>query len=171
MKYIILSIIIISNIFANNSLESKDFDIKKFSGLWYEIARTENSYQENCVASSVEYILLEDNTYDVFNRCFENDLNGKLIQYNGSAKKIEENNISKLKMRYFYFFTKEYNIFYLNEYKTAVVANDDLSNVWIMSRTPSINKNELKSIINKLESKMNTSQLIFTKLDSKGRYK
>jgi lipocalin len=171
VKFIVLSFFLISNILANKSLEPQDFSVQKFSGLWYEIARTGNSYQENCVASSVEYKLLEDETYDVFNRCFENRLDGKLIEYNGSAKKIQENNNSKLKMRYFYIFTKQYNIIYLNDYKTAVVANDDYSNLWIMSRTANINKDELNKIIEDLKNKIDTSKLIFTKLDPKGRYK
>ena len=96
MKFIVLSFFLISNILANKSLESQHFNIREFSGLWYEIARIENSYQKNCVASSVEYKLLSDDTYDVFNRCFENNLDGKLIEYNGRTKKIEENNNSNL---------------------------------------------------------------------------
>ena len=74
-------------------------------------------------------------------------------------------------MRYFIFFTKEYNVIYINNYKTAVVANDDFSSLWIMSRTPFINNEELENILNNLKNKMNTSKLIFTKLDPKGRYK
>lgn len=171
MKYFLI-LLITSNLFANSSFTNKDFSMEKFSGLWYEIARMPNSYQETCVASSVEYILQDDNSYDVFNRCFENSINGKLIEYEGSAKKIQsKNNISKLKMRYFYVFTSEYNIIYINDYKTAVVSNDDFSSVWIMSRVPSINDDELKMILNNLDKKMNTNDLIFTKLDSKGRYK
>ena len=170
MKYIFI-ILLPSFLFANTPLENQDFDIKKFSGLWYEIARVENSFQTSCVASSVEYILQNDNSYDVYNRCFEKELDGKLIEYNGSATKIEENNTSKLKMRYFLFFTQEYNIIYINNYKTAVVTNDDFSNVWIMSRTPSINENELQFILEKLKTKMNTSDLLFTKLHPKGKYK
>lgn len=170
MKYIFI-ILLPSFLFANTPLENQDFDIKKFSGLWYEIARVENSFQTSCVASSVEYILQNDDSYDVYNRCFEKELDGKLIQYNGIAIKIEENNTSKLKMRYFLFFTQEYNIIYINDYKTAVVSNDDFSNVWIMSRTPFINENELQLILEKLKTKMNTSDLLFTKLHSKGKYK
>ncbi len=170
MKYFFI-LFFTTTLFSNNSLENQDFNIKKFSGLWYEIARMENSYQTSCVASSVEYVLQKNNTYNVFNRCFENSLDGKLIEYNGSAKKISNNNISKLKMRYFIFFTKEYNVIYINNYKTAVVANDDFSSLWIMSRTPFINNEELENILNNLKNKMNTSKLIFTKLDPKGRYK
>ena len=162
MKFLFLTIFFYSSFFANTSI-----DVKKFSGLWYEIARIENSFQTSCVASSVEYKLQEDNTYNVYNRCFENELNGKLIEYNGFAK-LENN---QLFMRYFFIFRTSYNIKYLNNYETAVVANDDYSNLWIMSRTPNINKNELEKILDDLKNKMDISKLIFTKLDPKGRYK
>ena len=162
MKFLFLSIFFSSSIFANTSI-----DIKKFSGLWYEVARIENSFQTSCVASSVEYKLQENNTYDVYNRCFENELNGKLIEYNGFAK-LENN---QLFMRYFFVFRTSYKIEYLNDYKTAVVSNDDYSNLWIMSRTPNIEKNELEKILNELKNKMDISKLVFTKLDPKGRYK
>jgi apolipoprotein D and lipocalin family protein len=59
----------------------------------------------------------------------------------------------------------------LNDYKTAVVVNDDYSNLWIMSRVQNIDKNELEKILNDLKNKMDISKLVFTKLDSKGRYK
>ena len=121
MKYIFI-ILLPSFLFANTPLENQDFDIKKFSGLWYEIARVENSFQTSCVASSVEYILQNDDSYYVYNRCFEKELDGKLIQYNGSAIKIEENNTSKLKMRYFLFFTQEYNI-------TTIINSHDMNSV------------------------------------------
>jgi lipocalin len=166
VKLIFITFLFLPQLFASSS-----FDIKKFSGLWYEIARIDTSFQKDCVASSVEYILDEKDSYKVFNRCFEKELDSKLIQYEGSAKVLEnENNIS-LKMRYFYFFTSKYEIHYLNNYKTAVIKNDDFSNLWIMSRTPSIDNKELKTIINDLENKMDTSKLVFTKLDPKGRYK
>ena len=162
MKYIFLIIFFLSPIFANTPV-----DIKKFSGLWYEIARLENSFQTSCVASSVEYKLQAYNTYDVYNRCFENELDGKLIEYNGSAK-LENN---ELFMRYFLVFTSSYKIEYLNNYQTAVIVNDDYSNLWIMSRSPNIDKYELEKILKDLKTKMDISKLVFTKLDPKGRYK
>ncbi|QKF66968.1 lipocalin domain-containing protein [Arcobacter venerupis] len=170
MKYLYLIFFLLSTIYANNSFKN-DFDMKKFSGLWYEIARIENSFQTSCVASSVEYDLQEDSSYKVFNRCFDSSLDGKLIEYTGFAKKIEENQNIKLQMRYFYIFTSQYEVTYINDYKTAVVTNDDYSNLWIMSRTPNIQKEELEKILNNLKNKMNTSKLVFTKLDPKGRYK
>ncbi|PWE21889.1 lipocalin family protein [Aliarcobacter skirrowii] len=162
MKILLFIFLFISFSFSKDSI-----DKVKFSGLWYEIARVENKFQTSCVASSVEYKVQDDGTYNVFNRCFENELNGKLIEYNGFAK-LEDN---QLYMRYFFIFRSSYNIDYINDYKTAVVANDDYSNLWIMSRTPSINKDELDNILKDLENKMDISKLTFTKLDPKGRYR
>ena len=162
MKILLFIFLFISFSFSKDSI-----DKVKFSGLWYEIARVENKFQTSCVASSVEYVLEDDGTYNVFNRCFENELNGKLIEYNGFAK-LEDN---QLYMRYFFIFRSSYNIEYINDYKTAVVANSDYSNLWIMSSTANINKDELNKIIEDLKNKIDTSKLIFTKLDPKGRYK
>lgn len=162
MKILLLIFLFISFSFSKDSI-----DKVKFSGLWYEIARVENKFQTSCVASSVEYVLEDDGTYNVFNRCFENELNGKLIEYSGFAK-LEDN---QLYMRYFFIFRSSYKIDYINDYKTVVVANSDYSNLWIMSRSPSINKDELDNILKDLENRMDISKLTFTKLDPKGRYR
>jgi len=162
-----LKILLFIFLFISFSFSKDSIDKVKFSGLWYEIARVENKFQTSCVASSVEYVLEDDGTYNVFNRCFENELDGKLIEYNGFAK-LENN---ELFMRYFLVFRTSYKIEYLNDYQTAVVVNDDYSNLWIMSRTPNIDKNELEKILKDLKNKMDISKLVFTKLDPKGRYK
>ena len=88
--------------------------------------------------------------------------------YEAIFKSLEDN---QLYMRYFFIFRSSYKIDYINDYKTAVVANSDYSNLWIMSRAPSINKDELDNILKDLENKMDISKLTFTKIDPKGRYR
>ncbi len=136
-------------------------DTKKFSGLWYEIARTYNSYEKECVASSVEY-LLEDDGYDVYNRCLQNSFDGKLIEYHGKGTSLNGKDMSGLKLTYFYVFSKKYRVIYLNDYKFAVLSDDGYKNLWIMSRTPKMPKAELAMILNSLNKKMDTQKLIFT---------
>ncbi|AXX91614.1 hypothetical protein CPU12_04745 [Malaciobacter molluscorum LMG 25693] len=147
--------------------------IEKFSGLWYEIARTPNSYQENCVASSVEYVL-KNNEYKIYNRCFENEIGGKLISYNGvgqSASK-NKNSVAKIDMTYFWIFTKRYNIAYIDkDYKSALVTDEDNEHIWIMSRTPKMKKKKLDLILDKLKDHIDLNTLIYTKQDKQGRYK
>ena len=146
-------------------------DPKDFSGLWYEIARTPNSYEENCVAATVEYELVDENEYKVTNRCFEYEIGGDLRVYRGVAEPYNSSNMSQIKKTYYWIFSKEYRIIHLDDYKTAVMVDDEMENVWIMNREPFLKKEKLDSIILTLAKYMDTSKLIFTEQDKNGRYK
>lgn len=142
---------------------------KEFSGLWYEIARTYNDYEKNCVAATVQYDLKTQNTYEVTNRCFDGKIGGDLIIYNGKGKTIIPNSASKIALTYFWVFTREYQIIHWDD-TYAVMASNDLQNLWIMSRTPQMPKATLDTILQKLSSVMDTQKLIYTPQDKQGRY-
>ncbi len=145
---------------------------EKFSGLWYEIARTYNSYQEDCVASSVEYIHDEDDAYTIYNRCFEKVIGGDLIEYKGVATPYKDDSFSQINLTYYLFFTKKYQIIYLDDaYETAVMADEDLEQLWIMHRKPMIDQEKLSIVTTLLARHMDLSKLIYTLQDMKGRYK
>jgi len=171
MKALFILLIAFVSLYSNSPKAVEYVNPKQFSGLWYEIARTYNSFEHSCVASTVEYQLKEQNEYKVFNRCFENEIGGEKIEYKGIAKAQENKSMSKLKMTYLWIFTNEYKVVYLNNYKSAVVVNDDMEYVWIMSRTPKMQENEFKKIVNFLDKYMNTKDLIITPQDEKGRYR
>lgn len=171
MKYTIF-ILFSTLLLSKSPIPVPHVDIKKFSGLWYEMARTYNSYQKECVASSVEYKLQEDNTYNVYNRCFEKVIGGELIEYSGKAKPANGDSMSKIDMTYYYIFTQEYRVIHLEkDYSAAVVADKEMDKVWVMSRTPKLQKKTFKRILAKLEKKMDIERLIYTPQDKKGRYK
>lgn len=143
---------------------------KEFSGLWYEIARTPNDYEKNCVAASVEYTLTSTDKYEVTNRCFDTKIGGDLIIYNGIGKTLLPGSAAKLRLTYFWVFSRDYHLYhYDNDY--AVMASDDFENVWIMSRTPHLSKEKLSVALKKLASAMDTKRLIYTPQDANGRYK
>lgn len=157
---------------ANAPAPVAHVDVEEFSGLWYEVARTYNSYQKDCVASSVEYELQKDSTYKVFNRCFENVIGGDLIEYKGTAESTNGNSMSKIDMTYFYIFTREYRVIHLEkDYSAVVVADKEMDQVWVMSRKPKLAKRKLNKILAKLEKNMDLKRLIYTPQDPKGRYK
>jgi len=171
MKYLNLIFLLILTLHANTLQPVSYVSPSKFSGLWYEIARTYNSFQERCVASSVEYKLVEPLEYKVFNRCFDTVIGGELIEYTGSAEPKEGKSMSSIDMTYFWIFTKNYNVYYIeDDYSYAVVADENFEQVWIMSRKPTMPKNKLESIEEFLSKTMDTKRLIYTPQDKRGRY-
>jgi len=173
MKNLILIVLLVHSLIGS-SLELVPYvSPQKFSGLWYEIARTYNSYQDKCVASSVEYILEEESEYEVRNRCFDTTIGGELIEFKGSAEPSDKNNnMSKIDMTYFWIFTKRYEVYYLEaDYSTAIVSDSEFKQLWIMSRTPTMQEEKLKKILALLKNKIDLKNLIYTPQDAKGRYK
>ena len=171
MKYLILTLLSIVTP-SSQAVEPVAFvSASKFSGLWYEIARTNNTYQEKCVASTVEYKLVEPLEYKVFNRCFDTVIGGDLIEYSGTAEPRDGKSMSSIDMTYFWLFTKTYNVYYLeDDYSYAVVADKSFEQVWIMSRTPSMPKEKFSKITEYISAEMNIEELIYTPQDEKGRY-
>ncbi len=171
MKYLILTLLIITSINADNLKPVPFVSASKFSGLWYEIARTYNSYQDKCVASTVEYRLVKPLEYDVFNRCFDTTIGGDLIEFSGTAEPEQGESMSSIDMTYFWIFTKNYNVYYLeSDYSYAVVADEDFEQVWIMSRKPFMPKKKLSEITTYLSGSMDLKNFIYTPQDKKGRY-
>jgi apolipoprotein D and lipocalin family protein len=172
MKYLITLLLAITIIHAERLEPVPYVSPAKFSGLWYEIARTYNSYQDRCVGSSVEYRHVEPFEYEVFNRCFDTKIGGELIEYSGSAEPAEGESMSSIDMTYFWVFTKNYNVYYLQEdYAYAVVADKDFEQVWIMSREPLMPKQKLNEILSYLSQAFDPKKLIYTPQDKEGRYK
>ena len=172
MKQLLLFLLLVLCVNASTLQRVSYVSPQKFSGLWYEIARTYNSYQEDCVASSVEYVLETENEYRVYNRCFDTTIGGELIEFSGTATPSQGRTMSRISMTYFWIFTKEYGVYYLeDDYTSALVADENFEQVWIMSREPFMKETTLKKIEELLASQINLKRLIYTPQDKKGRYK
>ncbi|XPV70380.1 MAG: lipocalin family protein [Halarcobacter sp.] len=160
----ILFFVIVQTFAYANAPKPVDFvDPKKFSGLWYELARTYNSFEKDCVGSTVEYTPTSKLVYSVKNRCFEKDFSSKTIEYNGTAVPLDGNNFSQIKKTYFWIFSSTYRLIYLNDnYTLAIMTDEEMEHVWIMSRKAIIKKEKLEKLTIWLSNYMNINRLIYT---------
>jgi apolipoprotein D and lipocalin family protein len=125
-------------------------DLQKYIGKWYEIAKIPNSFQSNCARNTTaKYKLRSDGRLDVINRCVEKD--GSVNEAHGIAKVVDKKTNSKLEVSFvrilgINLFWGDYWIIGLDkDYNYAVVGTPSRKYGWILSRTPKLSKEQMKS--------------------------
>lgn len=128
-----------------------NIDLKRYTGKWYEIARLPNRFQKGCVNTTAKYTLLEDGSIEVLNECGK----GKNIdRIKGKAKVADKGEMAKLKVTFFWPFYAPYWIIGLGkDYEWAVVGTPSRKYLWLLSRTPKMDKILYQSILEDIRSK------------------
>jgi len=116
-----------------------EVDVERYLGLWYEIARFPNSFEEGCVKVTARYEKRPDGTLSVTNTCFaELEDSAPRDVARGRAKIVNEAN-SKLKVSFFGPFYGDYWILRVNEsYTYALVGEPEGRYLWLLARAPRI---------------------------------
>lgn len=118
-----------------------DFKPKKYLGKWYEIARLNYRFEKNLNNVTADYSLNEDGSIKVLNKGYDY-LNHQWRSTTGKAVFRGDRSSGKLKVSFFGPFYSGYNVIALDpEYRYALVAGNDLSYLWILSREKSIPTN------------------------------
>ncbi len=132
-------------------------DLKKYAGLWYEISKIPNSFQDQCAyGTTAEYKIDEDGEITVINKCYNED--GELDIADGVAKVVDEKTNARLEVSFVSFlgirpFWGDYWIIGLDEnYKWAIVGTPNRKYGWILSRTPFLPDETLNTIYDILKS-------------------
>ena len=129
----------------------KDLDINRYLGKWYEIARYDHRFERGLVGVSATYSLRNDGKIKVVNSGFKETLDGKRSDATGKAKIPDPTTPSKLKVSFFWFFYGDYFVLELEEnYQWAVIGSSSDKFLWILSRTPQMDKNVYNNLLNNL---------------------
>ena len=143
----------------------KNFDPERYLGTWYEIARLDHSFERGLERVTAKYSFRDDGGIKVVNRGFD-PLKNEWKEAIGKAYFVKTSDIGRLKVSFFGPFYGGYNIILLDhkDYSWSVVCGPNRSYLWILARTPHLEK----SIIDELISKVNdygfkTEKLIFVK--------
>ncbi len=110
-------------------------DLKKYQGLWYEIARLPNFFERKLKCVSATYTLRDDGKISVLNSGNYITDTQKHTSTNGVAWAPDPKSPAKLKVQFFWPFSGDYWIMYLEkDYKYVVVGDPDRKYLWILAR-------------------------------------
>lgn len=116
----------------------RPFEMEKYLGTWYEIARFDFRFEKNLDNTTAHYSLNTDGSIKVVNRGY-NYKTGKWKQATGKAKWVGAHDEAMLKVSFFGPFYSGYNVIVLdNGYQYALVCGKNRDYLWILSREKSI---------------------------------
>jgi apolipoprotein D and lipocalin family protein len=126
------------------------FDLNRYPGKWYEIARLDHSFERNMVKVSANYEKIDKGGIRVVNRGF-NKKSGKWKEVEGRAYFIDQENIGSLKVSFFGPFYGGYHVIALDKdnYQYAMVTGPSKSYLWILARDKTLDKKILSDLISK----------------------
>lgn len=110
-------------------------DIDRYAGLWYEIARYENSFECGMTRVTATYTLRPDGKIRVENAGYKNGVKKHAV---GRAYCPDTGEPGRLKVAFFLWFYSDYYVLELDEedYGYALVGSSSDKYLWILSRTP-----------------------------------
>jgi apolipoprotein D and lipocalin family protein len=142
-----------------------DFDINRYLGKWYEIARLDHPFERGLENVSADYSLRSDGGVKVINRGY-NPEEKEWKQAEGKAYFVGESNVGQLKVSFFGPFYGGYNIIALDKtgYSYSMVCGPDRSYLWILSRTPEMDALLLSELVSQAKGLgFETDTLIYVK--------
>jgi apolipoprotein D and lipocalin family protein len=143
------------------------FEVNRYLGKWYEIARLDHSFERGLNNVSAEYSLRSDGTIRVLNRGYNVNKN-EWQEAEGRAKFMGSTDVASLKVSFFGPFYGGYNIVELDKqnYQYVMIVGNDRSYLWILSRTPTLDPNIRKKLVEKAKDlSFPVDQLIFVNHD------
>lgn len=139
-----------------------NFDLNRYMGRWYEIARYDHRFERNLERCEAYYTLEPTGKIGVRNSGI-NTKTGLLKIADGKAKAGKYP--GQLRVSFFLFFYSDYNVLALGDnYEWALVGSRSPKYLWILSRTPSLSDATIEHILSiARERGYNTDDLIWVR--------
>ena len=134
-------------------------DVPRYLGTWYEIAKFPNWFQKKCVSNTqAVYSVRPDGNLKVLNSCKTAD--GEISQAEGTARQIGASDSPKLEVRFAPAWLSflpmvwgDYWVIDLDpQYQVAAVSDPRREYLWVLSRTPQIDKKVYDALLLRLQN-------------------
>ncbi|MDJ0957945.1 MAG: lipocalin family protein [Arenicellales bacterium] len=124
-----------------------DFELERYLGKWYEIARLDHSFERGLDRVTAEYSLRKDGGIQVVNKGFSVE-NKDWKEIKGKAYFVRDSDEGYLKVSFFGPFYGSYVVFDLDiDYQYAFVSGVNTSYLWLLARTPTVSEALLERFI------------------------
>lgn len=128
------------------------FDVHRYAGTWYEIARIDHRFEKGLINTSAEYALNADGTMKVVNKGYHPEKQTwKMAE--GKAQFLGDPSVAALKVSFFGPFYGGYNVVSLDpEYQTALVIGQNMNYFWLLSRSKTLSKEQLQQQLQRAQA-------------------
>jgi len=140
-----------------------DFDVQRYLGTWYEIARLDHSFERGLSNVSATYTRRDAGGIEVLNRGYH-ERSGKWKQAKGRAYLVGEPTTAHLKVSFFRPFYGSYIVIALepDDYAYAMVCGANRSYLWILAREKTLDPSVRDDLLARAQHLgFQTSELIF----------
>ncbi|HEY5470050.1 MAG TPA: lipocalin family protein [Bacteroidales bacterium] len=125
-------------------------DLNRYKGKWYEIARLPNYFERKLKCTSANYSLREDGRITVVNAGNYITDPKKTTSASGVAWIPDKNSPAKLKVQFFWPFSGDYWILYLEkDYKYVLVGDPSHKYLWILAREKKMDETTYNMLLQK----------------------
>lgn len=165
MRMLIVSVLFLTGCVAipENVKPVDNFELGKYLGKWYEIARLDHSFERGLTHVTADYSLRDDGGVRVLNRGFSVE-DGSWDEAEGRAYFVKGVDQGYLKVSFFGPFYGAYVVFGLDHehYQYSLVSGPDKSYLWILGRSPVMDEGIKNTLIEKAAAAgFDTDKLIF----------
>jgi apolipoprotein D and lipocalin family protein len=125
-------------------------DLKRYQGTWFEIARLPNFFEKKLKCITATYTLREDGKITVLNKGNNISSPYKPSSSQGVAWIPDKTSPAKLKVQFFWPFSGDYWIMYLDpDYRFVLVGDSARKYLWILCREKNLDEMTYEMLIRK----------------------
>ncbi len=147
---------LLANIFFGSAYTQKvpsvvaSVDLNRYKGTWYEIARLPNFFERKLKCISATYTIRNDGKISVLNKGNYITSPQKSSSAEGIAWIPDKTSPAKLKVRFFWPFSGDYWIMYLDQdYRYVLIGEPSYKYLWILCREKELDEPTYKMLLQK----------------------
>ena len=146
-----------------NNRATEYLDLKKYAGLWYEIARFDHPFERGLVGVTTNYVIKPNGNIKVIGCGYRDSLSGEKKEIIGKVHIPDTTQPGILRVTFFMIFNTDYHILEVEkDYSAALIGSSKRNHLWIVSRTPALPPKKLQDLIHRAKRRgYDTTALIF----------